>query len=153
MFASALLLQAMEQIHRRSESGPSRHFTATPDVGRFRTEADMNRLARPAASVANDPHFGHERLDRHSAPGAIKLERLRATWWGTNKTRLGLDVRRLTDHAILPTIFSRPRLDALMVRRPESPAPFAFRLPAPPRRCPYPGRRTVLRQRRIRRLH
>jgi hypothetical protein len=33
----------------------SRHFAATPDVGRFRTEADMNRQARPAASVANDP--------------------------------------------------------------------------------------------------
>ena len=52
-----------------------------------------------------------------------------------------------------PAIFSRPRLDALMVGRPESPALFAFRLPAPPRRCPYPGRRTVLRQKRIRRLH
>ena len=33
--------------------GPSRHFAATPDVGRFRTEADMNRQARPAAPVAN----------------------------------------------------------------------------------------------------
>ena len=35
-------------------------------------------------------NFGHERLDRHYARGAIKLQRLRATWWGTNKTRLGL---------------------------------------------------------------
>jgi hypothetical protein len=34
--------------------GPSRHFVATPDEGRFRTEADMNRQSRPAASVAND---------------------------------------------------------------------------------------------------
>jgi hypothetical protein len=38
-----------------SPPGPSRHFAATPDVGRFQTEADMNRQARPAASVANDP--------------------------------------------------------------------------------------------------
>jgi hypothetical protein len=38
-----------------SQSGPSRHFVATPDAGRFRTEADMNRQARPAALVANDP--------------------------------------------------------------------------------------------------
>ena len=40
-----------------SAAGPShsRHFAATPDVGRFRTEADMNRQARPAAPVANDP--------------------------------------------------------------------------------------------------
>jgi hypothetical protein len=37
-------------------NGTSRHFAATPDVGRFRTEADINRQARPAASVANDPH-------------------------------------------------------------------------------------------------
>ena len=43
-----------------SESGTSRHLEATPDVGRFRTEADMNRQARPAASVADDPEFGHE---------------------------------------------------------------------------------------------
>jgi hypothetical protein len=35
--------------------GTSRYFAATPDVGRFRTEADMNRQVRPAASVANDP--------------------------------------------------------------------------------------------------
>jgi hypothetical protein len=41
------------------------------------------------ASIPPD-HFGHERLDRHYARGAIKLQRLRATWWGTNKTRLGL---------------------------------------------------------------
>ena len=33
--------------------GPSRHFAATPDVGRSRTETDINRQARPAASVAN----------------------------------------------------------------------------------------------------
>jgi hypothetical protein len=38
-----------------SPRGTSRHFAATQDVGRFRTEADMNRQARPAASVANDP--------------------------------------------------------------------------------------------------
>jgi hypothetical protein len=38
-----------------SEIGPLRHFAAMPDVGRFRTEADMNRQAGPAASVANDP--------------------------------------------------------------------------------------------------
>jgi hypothetical protein len=37
-----------------SANDTSRHFAATPDVGRFRTEADMNRQARPAASVAND---------------------------------------------------------------------------------------------------
>ena len=35
--------------------GPFRHSAATPDVGRFRTEADINGQARPAASVANDP--------------------------------------------------------------------------------------------------
>ena len=35
--------------------GPSRHFVATPNLGRFRTEADMNRQARPAAPVANGP--------------------------------------------------------------------------------------------------
>jgi len=39
---------------------PERHwpiasFRGTPDAGRFRTEADANRPARPAASVANDP--------------------------------------------------------------------------------------------------
>jgi len=38
-----------------SPNGPQRHFRATPDVGRFRTEADINRQARTAASVADDP--------------------------------------------------------------------------------------------------
>ena len=38
-----------------SQFGPQRHSRATPDVGRFRTEADINRQARTAASVANDP--------------------------------------------------------------------------------------------------
>jgi hypothetical protein len=54
--------------------GPSRHFAATPDVGRFRTEADLKRQARPAASVANDPtatlagHLNHPCLNhRHYA--------------------------------------------------------------------------------------
>jgi hypothetical protein len=42
-----------------------------------------------------------------------------------------------------------PGRTALMVRRPESRVLFPFRLPAPPRRCPYPGRRTVLRRKRI----
>src|SRR5262249_14455960 len=37
-------------------------FAATPDVGRFRTEADTNRLARPAAAVANDPEESLARL-------------------------------------------------------------------------------------------
>jgi hypothetical protein len=40
---------------QKGANGTSRHFAATPDVGRFRTEADMNRQARPAASVASDP--------------------------------------------------------------------------------------------------
>jgi hypothetical protein len=34
---------------------PIATFTAMPDVGRFRIEADMDRQARTAASVANDP--------------------------------------------------------------------------------------------------
>jgi hypothetical protein len=38
-----------------SAHGPIASFRGTPDAGRFRTEADMNRPARPAASVANDP--------------------------------------------------------------------------------------------------
>jgi hypothetical protein len=38
-----------------STHGPTRHFAATQDVGRFGTETDINRQARPAASVANDP--------------------------------------------------------------------------------------------------
>jgi hypothetical protein len=42
-------------MRRMTVFGPSRHFAATPDVGRSRTETDINRQARPAASVANDP--------------------------------------------------------------------------------------------------
>jgi hypothetical protein len=34
--------------------GPSRRFAATLDEARSRTEADINRQTRPAASIAND---------------------------------------------------------------------------------------------------
>ena len=34
---------------------PIASFAVTPDLGRFRTEADMNRQARSAAPVAIDP--------------------------------------------------------------------------------------------------
>jgi hypothetical protein len=50
--------------------GHSRHFVATLDEGRFRTEADMNRQARPSASVANDPKatFGLRRPKAGGVP-------------------------------------------------------------------------------------
>jgi hypothetical protein len=35
--------------------GTSRHFTAMQHSGRFRGEADMDRQAKPAGSVENDP--------------------------------------------------------------------------------------------------
>src|SRR4029077_11853266 len=38
-----------------SVTGPLRHFAATSDVCRFRAKADMNRQARSATSIANDP--------------------------------------------------------------------------------------------------
>jgi hypothetical protein len=38
-----------------SENGPLRRFAAVVKSGRFRSEADMNRPARSAASVENDP--------------------------------------------------------------------------------------------------
>jgi hypothetical protein len=34
---------------------PSRHFAAKQRFGRFRREADIDWLAKPAGSVANDP--------------------------------------------------------------------------------------------------
>src|SRR6266516_369748 len=43
--------------------------------------------------------------------------------------------------------------DTPIVRRPGSSAPPPGRWPAPPRPCPYPGRHTALRQKRIRRHH
>jgi hypothetical protein len=36
-------------------SGPSRHFAAAQQLGRFWREADINRQAEPAGLVANDP--------------------------------------------------------------------------------------------------
>jgi hypothetical protein len=38
-----------------SAIGTSRHLAAAVKLGRFRTKADMSRLAQPATSVANDP--------------------------------------------------------------------------------------------------
>jgi len=38
--------------------GPSRHFAAAQQLGRFRREADINWQARSAGSVANDPMYG-----------------------------------------------------------------------------------------------
>jgi len=38
-----------------SASGTLRHFAATQQFGRFRSEADMSWYAKPAASVENDP--------------------------------------------------------------------------------------------------
>jgi hypothetical protein len=35
--------------------GPSRHIAVPRDLGRFRGEADIERQARRAASVDNDP--------------------------------------------------------------------------------------------------
>jgi hypothetical protein len=37
-----------------SPSGPSRHFAAAQQLGRFRREADIDRQARSAGSVANE---------------------------------------------------------------------------------------------------
>ena len=39
----------------KSEIGTSRHFAATQDVCRFRSEADVSRLVGPGQSVENDP--------------------------------------------------------------------------------------------------
>ena len=60
---------------------------------------------------------------------------------------------RLHFTALSASIRVGAHLSGAANRRPESTAPFPFRLPAPPRRCPYPGRRTALRQKGIRRLH
>jgi hypothetical protein len=38
-----------------SAIGPSRHFAAAQQLGRFWREADINWQARSAGSVANDP--------------------------------------------------------------------------------------------------
>src|ERR1700747_1865500 len=38
-----------------STHGPSRHFAASQQLGRFWREADIKYLARPAGSVPNDP--------------------------------------------------------------------------------------------------
>jgi hypothetical protein len=38
-----------------SLNGPSRHFAAAQQLGRFWREADINRQAEPSGSVANDP--------------------------------------------------------------------------------------------------
>jgi hypothetical protein len=38
-----------------STHGPSRHFAAAQQLGRFRREADINWQARSAGSVENDP--------------------------------------------------------------------------------------------------
>ena len=56
-----------------SPCGPSRHFAATQDVCRFRSEADMSRLVRPGQSVENDPkatfagRFRRASLSRYDA--------------------------------------------------------------------------------------
>ena len=39
----------------KSVSDPSRHFAAAQQLGRFRSEADINWQARSAGSVANGP--------------------------------------------------------------------------------------------------
>src|ERR1700746_596916 len=46
-------------------------FRVKPDVGRFRTETDMNRQARPAASVANDPQQTRRRVVDSQYPKAM----------------------------------------------------------------------------------
>jgi hypothetical protein len=51
-----------------STHGPSPHFTAMPDVGSFRTEADTDRQARTAGSVANDPKATSNRLKATMIP-------------------------------------------------------------------------------------
>jgi hypothetical protein len=43
------------KLPRPSSTLPSRHFAATQDVCRFRSEADMSRQVRPGQSVENDP--------------------------------------------------------------------------------------------------
>src|SRR6476620_7064574 len=45
---------AIAAMHE-SESGPSRHFAAARQLGRFWRKADINWRAGPAGSVANDP--------------------------------------------------------------------------------------------------
>ena len=38
-----------------SAGGPSRHLAAAPQVGRFRGKAEIERQAKPAELVENDP--------------------------------------------------------------------------------------------------
>jgi len=59
-----------------SPSGPSRHFAAVRQVGRFEREADINWLTGSAGLVENDPTatsavpFGYAILSRHDAMGS-----------------------------------------------------------------------------------
>jgi hypothetical protein len=48
-----------------SACGPSRHFEAARQLGRFWREADINWRARSAGSVANDPKRHPTRCGRH----------------------------------------------------------------------------------------
>jgi hypothetical protein len=53
-------------------SGPSRHFAAAQQLGRFRREADIKWQAGPAGKVANDPQQTFDVLhSRGRLPGKL----------------------------------------------------------------------------------
>jgi hypothetical protein len=52
---NAALVKKVLANSEPSTHGPSRHIGTKPKFGRFRSLADMDRQAKPAGSVENDP--------------------------------------------------------------------------------------------------
>jgi hypothetical protein len=58
--------------------GPSRHFAAAQQLGRFWREADINRQAEPTGLVANDPEPNNVIAAYVSAPAGERPDLLTA---------------------------------------------------------------------------